>query len=189
MQILLHTYQEHLAGRLAYLIQHLPKTDTFVHLDNCPPDNAQILAADFIIVAIGAYLPAETKALILAYSKTNKPCLWIGSAAVLAAVQLFGASTQILNPPQYGVLKEATQIGNASDSKLFAQLPRQWQVAVYQAYRLSSVSEPLSVLAQDKDKNPLVWKHQSLQHWGILFNPASALLDNGSILLKNWLSL
>ena len=189
MQILLHTHHEHLAGRLAYLIQHLPKTDKFVHLDNRPPDNVLILASDFIIVAIGAYLPAETKDLILAYSSTNKPCLWIGTGAVLAAVQLFGASAQLLNPPQYSVLKEATQVGTANDSKLFAQLPRQWQVAIYQAYKLSSVSDQLNVLAQDKEKNPLVWKHRNLPHWGVLFNPASALLDNGATLLKNWLSL
>ncbi|MCC8424981.1 aminodeoxychorismate/anthranilate synthase component II [Mucilaginibacter sp. UR6-11] len=147
-------------------------------------------AYDKIILSPGPGIPSEAGLLlevIARYAPTKSifgVCL--GQQAI---AEVFGGKLYNLKQPMHGIATPITVTDGTE--KLFAGLPRQFNVGRYHSWVVDEKSIPdvLTVTAVDEvDNSAMAIRHTSYDVRGVQFHPESILTEFGKEMMQNWLA-
>lgn len=105
----------------------------------------------------------------------------LGHQAICMAI---GAELYNLDEVYHGKLKKLKV--NTQDS-LFAGLPQEFEVGLYQSWAVKNLSDDMKVIAEDENGEILAVRHKEYNLVGLQFHPESIMTEHGKEILSNWL--
>lgn len=144
---------------------------------------------DKLLLSPGPGIPAEAGLLldvIRAYA-SRKPILGVclGHQAI---AEVFGGHLVCLRQVYHGVATPCEQVG---DDRLFAHMPRRFEVGRYHSWAVSREGFPdcLRVTAVSDDGIVMALRHRQYDVCGIQFHPESVLTPLGKTIISNWVGM
>ena len=187
MKMLLIDNYDSFTYNLAHLVREIGVNDLVVKR-NDKIELEEVDAYSHILLSPGPGLPSEAGDLleIVERYKEKKSILGVclGHQAI---VESFGGELENLEVVAHGKQHE---ISIDTASHLFAELPKTIKVGRYHSWIASKKSLPqnLKITASLDEDIIMGIEHATLPLFGIQFHPESIMTENGSKILKNWIS-
>lgn len=173
---------------LAHLLYDLKVGYEVWRNDQYALDDVQ--AFEHILISSGGGQPEEAGNLMATLERyaDHKKMLGIG-LGMHALAKTFGASLSPLPEPLHGIAS-GIQLTDPTEA-LFQDFPENAKVARYHSWQVDASDFPIALKITAEDENGVILgiSHKELSIKGLQFSPGSVLTENGSILVKNWLSL
>lgn len=186
MKILLLDNYDSFTYNLYHYLQEMCTDITVARNDEITPEETD--AYTHIVLSPGPGLPRESGNLmdIVDRQVTRKPMLGICLGMQTIALH-FGGTLYNQYVVKHGV---TTSIETNSGSKLFAKLPRKFEVGLYHSWAVDEQGLPaeLSITAKSESNVLMALEHKSLPVAGVQFHPESILTEYGKEILSNWLN-
>ncbi len=172
-----------------YNLVQLVKENSSVDIDVFRNDEItldQVNGYDKIILSPGPGIPSEAGILCELIKQYKKSKSIFGVCLGMQAIgEVFGGTLINLENPLHGV---STPIQHAP-SKLFKNIPEQFNVGRYHSWALEAASIPneLNVTAIDLNNIIMAIEHKQLDICGVQFHPESILTEYGKEIMINFL--
>lgn len=152
-------------------------------------DELKSLDFDSIIISPGAGNPNTagiSMAVIQEFYKTKKILgICLGHQCI---AKFFGANIAKSKNPTHG---KTSKIFVCENSKLFKNLPKNFDVTRYHSLEVEKSSMPssLKITAETQDGTIMALEHNALPIYGVQFHPEAILTQYGHELLKNFIKI
>ena len=157
--------------------------------DKVTIDELKSLDFDSIIISPGAGNP-DTAGISMAvfeeFYKTKKILgICLGHQCI---AKFFGANIAKSKNPTHG---KTSKIFVCENSKLFKNLPKNFDVTRYHSLEVDKFSMPpdLKITAETQDGTIMALEHNALPIYGVQFHPEAILTQYGHELLKNFIEI
>lgn len=100
--------------------------------------------------------------------------------------QFFGGKVEKSPNPTHG---KTSKIKICENSKLFQNLPQEFEVTRYHSLEVSTLSKELKITAKAQDETIMAIEHKTLPIYGVQFHPEAILTEFGHELLENFIKL
>lgn len=170
---------------LVDLIRQLNFSFSVVEVENLTPELPETFS--HILISPGPDVPTAYPQLFTMLERYSHQKSILGVCLGHQTIcQFFGAKLYNLPQVRHG---QAKQIKVRSNSKLFSNLPAQFQVGLYHSWAVSSQDFPssLEVIATCEDNIIMAIQHRNWSVYGVQFHPESYISEYGKTLLENWL--
>jgi len=142
-----------------------------------------------VVLSPGPGLPSEagqTLNAIAVAAAHQVPLLGV-CLGMQAMALAYGGELKQLDDVLHG---QATDLVEAKDAALFADIPIPTPVGHYHSWIIDEEGLPLAlrITARNSQGLPLAMRHTSLPHVGVQFHPESVLTPEGPRMLANWLT-
>lgn len=157
--------------------------------DKVTIDELKSLDFDSIIISPGAGNPDTagiSMAVIQEFYKTKKILgICLGHQCI---AKFFGANIVKSQNPTHG---KTSKIFVCENSKLFKNLPKNFDVTRYHSLEVEKSSMPssLKITAETQDGTIMALEHDALPIYGVQFHPEAILTQYGHELLKNFIEI
>lgn len=159
----------------------------FIVRNNVSPLTLPDLPFSQVVLSPGPGTPEHAGYLLeyVKYFENKLPILGIclGHQAI---AQYFGAKVEKANKPMHGKLSTITK---TVESPIFKGFPDSWQVVRYHSLVVKEIEKAdLVPMASTLENELMVFKHKTLEIFGIQYHPEAALTEFGIEILGNWLT-
>ena len=141
-----------------------------------------------LILSPGPGLPEESVNLLEVIQRfyTTKPILGV-CLGMQALALSFGGELINQEVVKHGVQEQIFVYGN---SPLFQKIPEQFNVGLYHSWKVDREQLPscFELIAVSEHQVAMAIQHKDFPLFGVQFHPESILSENGSQLIKNFLS-
>ena len=157
--------------------------------DKVTIDELKSLDFDSIIISPGAGNPNTagiSMAVLEEFYKTKKILgICLGHQCI---AKFFGANIAKSKNPTHG---KTSKIFVCENSKLFKNLPKNFDVTRYHSLEVEKSSMPssLKITAETQDGTIMALEHDALPIYGVQFHPEAILTQYGHELLKNFIEI
>ena len=157
--------------------------------DKVTIDELKSLDFDSIIISPGAGNPNTagiSMAALEEFYKTKKILgICLGHQCI---AKFFGANIAKSKNPTHG---KTSKIFVCENSKLFKNLPKNFNVTRYHSLEVekSSIPSSLKITAETQDGTIMALEHDALPIYGVQFHPEAILTQYGHELLKNFIEI
>lgn len=157
--------------------------------DKVTIDELKSLDFDSIIISPGAGNPNTagiSMAVLEKFYKTKKILgICLGHQCI---AKFFGANITKSKNPTHG---KTSKIFVCENSKLFKNLPKNFDVTRYHSLEVEKSSMPssLKITAETQDGTIMALEHDALPIYGVQFHPEAILTQYGHELLKNFIEI
>lgn len=157
--------------------------------DKVTIDELKSLDFDSIIISPGAGNPDTagiSMAVIQEFYKTKKILgICLGHQCI---AKFFGANIVKSQNPTHG---KTSKIFVCENSKLFKNLPKNFDVTRYHSLEVekSSIPQSLKITAETQDGTIMALEHDALPIYGVQFHPEAILTQYGHELLRNFIEI
>ena len=157
--------------------------------DKVTIDELKSLDFDSIIISPGAGNPDTagiSMAVLEEFYKTKKILgICLGHQCI---AKFFGANIAKSKNPTHG---KTSKIFVCENSKLFKNLPKNFDVTRYHSLEVDKFSMPpdLKITAETQDGTIMALEHNALPIYGVQFHPEAILTQYGHELLKNFIEI
>lgn len=100
--------------------------------------------------------------------------------------QFFGGKVEKSRNPTHG---KTSKIKICENSKLFQNLPQEFEVTRYHSLEVSTLPKELKITAKAQDETIMAIEHKTLPIYGVQFHPEAILTEFGHELLENFIKL
>ena len=157
--------------------------------DKVTIDELKSLDFDSIIISPGAGNPNTagiSMAVLEEFYKTKKILgICLGHQCI---AKFFGANIAKSKNPTHG---KTSKIFVCENSKLFKNLPKNFDVTRYHSLEVekSSIPQSLKITAETQDGTIMALEHDALPIYGVQFHPEAILTQYGHKLLRNFIEI
>lgn len=157
--------------------------------DKVTIDELKSLDFDSIIISPGAGNPDTagiSMAVLEEFYKTKKILgICLGHQCI---AKFFGANIAKSKNPTHG---KTSKIFVCENSKLFKNLPKNFDVTRYHSLEVekSSIPQSLKITAETQDSTIMALEHDALPIYGVQFHPEAILTQYGHELLRNFIEI
>lgn len=157
--------------------------------DKVTIDELKSLDFDSIIISPGAGNPNTagiSMAALEEFYKTKKILgICLGHQCI---AKFFGANIAKSKNPTHG---KTSKIFVCENSKLFKNLPKNFDVTRYHSLEVekSSIPQSLKITAETQDSTIMALEHDALPIYGVQFHPEAILTQYGHELLRNFIEI
>lgn len=140
---------------------------------------------DILVISPGPKTPKDagiSNRLISDFYNT-KPILGV-CLGMQCINEIFGGKTVHSPLPYHGKISKIKH----DDSKIFKDVPQNFEAARYHSLIIGDISDELEVIAQTEDKIPMAIKHKDYPVYGVQFHPESFMTQNGNQIMTNFLN-
>lgn len=152
-------------------------------------DMEELAKFDKILLSPGPGIPEDAGLLkeVIRHYGASKNILGV-CLGLQAIGEVYGGKLINLEKVFHGRATTATQ--TVSDEKLFASIPRHFQVGRYHSWVVDPVSLPemLEITSVDENGQIMSLRHRIFNVKGLQFHPESVLTPQGKKILENWLA-
>lgn len=144
---------------------------------------------DKIVLSPGPGLPKDAGNMPLIINHFYKTKSILGVCLGMQAIgEAFGGALINLETVFHGI---ATPIIANTNTKLFSNCPKTFNVGRYHSWVVSNTQLPeeLEVIAKDENGSIMALQHKAYNVCGVQFHPESILSEYGEQLIKNWITL
>ena len=184
--ILIDNYDSFTYNIVQYL-QELGIEPSIFENDKTTVEELKKIDFESIIISPGAGTPLNAGVsmdVIKEFYKTKKILgVCLGHQCI---AQFFGGKIVKSSNPTHG---KTSKIEICENSKLFKNLPKEFEVTRYHSLEVDSLPEELKVVATTQDGTIMAIEHTSLPIYGVQFHPEAILSEYGHELFENFIKL
>lgn len=184
--ILIDNYDSFTYNIVQYL-QELGVEPKVFENDKITVDELKKINFDSVIISPGAGNPDTARismGVINEFYKTKKILgICLGHQCI---AQFFGGKIEKSQNPTHG---KTSKIRICENSKLFKNLPKEFEVTRYHSLEVSSLPKELKITAKTQDGTIMAIEHKTLPIYGVQFHPEAILTEYGHELLENFIEL
>lgn len=169
------------------LVHYLEAQDAVVTVwRNDDIDFERLCDFDGCVISPGPGLPKDAGKLMPFVQEviSKKPVLGV-CLGFQAIVEYFGGEIYNQRKVKHGIAEKCCVI---SDSKLFENIPKEFQVGLYHSWAAKKEYFPtdLKITAVSENETVMAFEHKSLPVFGVQFHPESVLTEHGHGMIENF---